>query len=73
MDRRLDDVRQKLPVGERPWSAVRARTASEAEQEQALARERSGAPRRGGRKEQLVEFAVSSGIVTVDTIRRLLG
>ncbi|HEX6755146.1 MAG TPA: hypothetical protein VF109_04295 [Mycobacteriales bacterium] len=73
VDRRLDDVRQKLPVGERPWSAVRARTASEAEQEQALARERSGAPRRGGRKEQLVEFAVSSGIVTVDTVRRLLG
>jgi hypothetical protein len=73
VDRRLDDVRQKLPVGERPWSAVRARLASTAEQEQALARERSGAPRRGGRKEQLVEFAVSSGIVTLGTVRRLLG
>lgn len=73
VDRRLDDVREKLPVGERPWSAVRARRASEAEQEQALARERSGAPRRGGRKEQLVEFAVSSGIVTLATVRRLLG
>jgi len=73
VDRRLDDVRAKLPVGERPWSAVRARNASTAEQEQALARERSGAPRRGGRKEQLVEFAVSSGIVTLATVRRLLG
>lgn len=73
VDRRLDDVREKLPVGERPWSAARARRASEAEQQQALARERSGAPRRGGRKEQLVEFAVSSGIVTLATVRRLLG
>lgn len=73
VDRRLDDVREKLPVGERPWSAARARRATEAEQEQALARERSGAPRRGGRKEQLVEFAVSSGIVTLATVRRLLG
>lgn len=73
VDRRLDDVRQKLPVGERPWSADRARLATTAEQQQALARERSGAPRRGGRKEQLVEFAVSSGIVTLDTVRRLLG
>jgi hypothetical protein len=73
VDHRLDDVREKLPVGERPWSAVRARYASEQEQEQALARERSGAPRRGGRKEQLVEFAVSSGIVTLATVRRLLG
>ncbi|MFL6128175.1 MAG: hypothetical protein ACJ73E_03815 [Mycobacteriales bacterium] len=73
VDRRLDDVREKLPVGERPWSATRARRATEAEQQQALARERSGAPRRGGRKEQLVEFAVSSGIVTVATVRRLLG
>ena len=68
-----DDVRAKLPVGERPWSAVRARNASTAEQQQALARERSGAPRRGGRKEQLVEFAVSSGIVTLATVQRLLG
>ncbi|HYT10259.1 MAG TPA: hypothetical protein VEL73_06315 [Mycobacteriales bacterium] len=73
VDRRLDDVREKLPVGERPWSAVRARYATEQEQEQALARERSGAPRRGGRKEQLVEFAVSSGIVTLATVQRLLG
>ena len=73
VDRRLDDVRAKLPVGERPWSAARARDASTAQQEQALARERSGAPRRGGRKEQLVEFAVSSGIVTVATVRRLFG
>lgn len=73
VDRRLDDVREKLPVGERPWSAGRARWASEQEQEQALARELSGAPRRGGRKEQLVEFAVSSGIVTLATVRRLLG
>ena len=73
VDRRLDDVRAKLPVGERPWSAVRARNASTAEQQQAVARERSGAPRRGGRKEQLVEFAVSSGIVTLATVQRLLG
>jgi hypothetical protein len=73
VDRRLDDVRQKLPVGERPWSADRARLATTAEQQQAMARERSGAPRRGGRKEQLVEFAVSSGIVTAQTVRRLLG
>ena len=35
VDRRLDDVRAKLPVGERPWSAVRARNASTAEQQQA--------------------------------------
>ena len=73
VDRRLDDVREKLPVGERPWSAARARRAGEWEQEQAIARERSGAPRRGGRKEQLVEFAVSSGIVTMATVRRLFG
>src|ERR671912_716850 len=73
VDRRLDDVREKLPVGELPWSAARARRATEAGQQQALARERSGAPRRGGRKEQLVEFAVSSGIVTLATVHRLLG
>lgn len=73
VDRRLDDVREKLPVGERPWSAERARRATDDEQQQALARERSGAPRRGGRKEQLVEFAVSSGIVTLATVTRLLG
>ena len=73
VDRRLDDVREKLPIGEKPWSAERARRASPAQQQQALARARSGAPRRTGRKEQLVEFAVSTGIVTLDTVRRLLG
>jgi hypothetical protein len=73
VDRRLDDVREKLPIGERPWSAERARRASREEQEQALARMRSGAPRRTGRKEQLVDFAVGNGIVTLQTVRRLLG
>jgi hypothetical protein len=73
VDRRLDDVRVKLPIGERPWSAQRARLASPAEQEQALARARSGAPRRTGRKEQLVDFAIDNGIVTLATVRRLLG
>jgi hypothetical protein len=73
VDRRLDDVREKLPIGERQWSARRARTASEEEQQQAVARELSGAPRRGGRKEQLVEFAVTYGIVTAATVRRVLG
>jgi len=73
VDRRLDDVRVKLPIGERPWSAERARRASPAEQEQALARARSGAPRRTGRKEQLVDFVIDNGIVTVATVRRLLG
>ena len=73
VDRRLDDVREKLPIGERPWSARRARQASREEQEQAVARELSGAPRRSGRKEQLVEFAVAYGIVTEATVRRLLG
>jgi hypothetical protein len=73
VDRRLDDVREKLPIGERPWSAERARRASPAEQEQALARARSGAPRRTGRKEQLVDFAVGNGIVTLAVVRRLLG
>jgi hypothetical protein len=34
---------------------------------------RSGAPRRTGRKEQLVDFAVGNGIVTLQTVRRLLG
>jgi hypothetical protein len=73
VDRRLDDVREKLPIGERPWSAERARRASPQEQEQALARMRSGAPRRTGRKEQLVDFAVGNGIVTLQTVRRLFG
>jgi hypothetical protein len=73
VDRRLDDVREKLPIGERPWSAERARRASRQEQEQALARARSGAPRRTGRKEQLVDFAVGNGIVTLQTVQRLLG
>ena len=73
VDRRLDDVREKLPIGERAWSAHRARLASPEEQQQAIARELSGAPRRAGRKEQLVEFAVTYGIVTEATVRRLLG
>jgi hypothetical protein len=73
VDRRLDDVREKLPIGEKPWTAERARRATPEEQEHALARARSGAPRRTARKEQLVEFAVESGIVTLDTVRRLLG
>jgi hypothetical protein len=73
VDRRLDDVREKLPIGERAWSARRARLASREEQEQAMARELSGAPRRSGRKEQLVEFAVAYGIVTEATVRRVLG
>jgi hypothetical protein len=73
VDRRLDDVREKLPIGERPWSAQRARLATPDEQQQAMAREQSGAPRRSGRKEQLVEFAVTYGIVTEATVRRLLG
>jgi len=73
VDRRLDDVREKLPIGERPWSAQRARLATPEEQQQAMARELSGAPRRSGRKEQLVEFAVTYGIVTEATVRRLLG
>jgi len=34
---------------------------------------RSGAPRRAGRKEQLVDFVVSNGIVTPQTVTRLLG
>jgi hypothetical protein len=73
VDRRLDDVREKLPIGERLWSAQRARQATAEEQAQAVARELSGAPRRSGRKEQLVEFALTYGIVTVATVRRLLG
>jgi hypothetical protein len=73
VDRRLDDVREKLPIGERPWSAQRARQATREEQQQAVARELSGAPRRSGRKEQLVEFAITYGIVTEATVHRLLG
>lgn len=73
VDRRLDDVRAKLPIGERPWTPERARRASETEQEQAVARLASGAPRRSGRKEQLVEFAVTHGIVTLPQIHRHLG
>jgi hypothetical protein len=73
VDRRLDDVRAKLPIGERPWTPERARRASETEQEQAVARLASGAPRRSGRKEQLVEFALTHGIVTLDQVRRHLG
>lgn len=73
VDRRLDDVREKLPIGEKPWSAERARTATAAEQAQAVARAESGAPRRGARKEQLVEFAIQHGIVNLDTVKRVLG
>jgi hypothetical protein len=73
VDRRLDDVRAKLPIGERQWTAERARRAGPDEMEQALARERSGAPRRSGRKEQLVDFAVGNGIVTMSIVHRMLG
>lgn len=73
VDRRLDDVREKLPIGEKPWTADRARTATPTEQAQAVARMESGAPRRSARKEQLVEFAIQHGIVTVRTVKRLLG
>lgn len=73
VDRRLDDVREKLPIGEKPWTADRARTATPTEQAQAVARMESGAPRRSARKEQLVEFAIHHGIVTMQTVKRLLG
>ena len=73
VDRRLDDVREKLPIGEKPWTADRARTATPTEQAQAVARMESGAPRRSARKEQLVEFAIQHGIVTVQTVKRLFG
>jgi hypothetical protein len=73
VDRRLDDVRSKLPIGEKPWTADQARSATPEQAEQAMARERSGAPRRTARKEQLVEFAVTNGLVTLDTVRRLFG
>jgi hypothetical protein len=73
VDRRLDDVRAKLPIGERAWTPERARKATTAEQEQAVARLASGAPRRSGRKEQLVEFVIEHGIVTLEEVRRHLG
>lgn len=73
VDRRLDDVRAKLPIGEKAWSAQRAREASPEEMAHAAVRERSGAPRRTARKEQLVEFAVTNGIVTLDMVRRIFG
>jgi hypothetical protein len=38
-----------------------------------MARELSGAPRRTARKEQLVEFAIANGLVTMATVRRLFG
>ncbi|HEX5496990.1 MAG TPA: hypothetical protein VFX70_20705, partial [Mycobacteriales bacterium] len=38
VDRRLDDVREKLPIGEKPWTADRARSATPTEQAQAVAR-----------------------------------
>jgi len=73
VDRRLDDVRQKLPIGEKAWTATQAREATPEQAKQALARELSGAPRRTARKEQLVEFAISNGIVTLDMVRQLFG
>jgi hypothetical protein len=73
VDRRLDDVRAKLPIGEQEWSAERARHAGETERRQAMVRERSGAPRRSARKEQLVEFAVTHGLVTMGAVEQLLG
>lgn len=73
VDRRLDDVRAKLPIGEKAWSAERMRTATPEEVAHAAAREQSGAPRRTARKEQLVEFVVANGIVTLDMVRRIFG
>jgi hypothetical protein len=73
VDRRLDDVRAKLPIGEKPWTAEQARSATPEEAKQAMARERSGAPRRTARKEQLVEFAITNGLVTLETVRRMFG
>lgn len=73
VDRRLDDVRAKLPIGERRWTPERARRATETEQEQAVARQASGAPRRSGRKEQLVEFVLAQGIITLAKVRQYLG
>lgn len=73
VDRRLDDVRAKLPIGERRWTPERARRATENEQEQAVARQASGAPRRSGRKEQLVEFVLAHGIITLPKVKQYLG
>lgn len=73
VDRRLDDVRAKLPIGEKPWSAEQARSATPEQAQQALVREMSGAPRRTARKEQLVEFAIVNGIVTIEIVHRLFG
>jgi len=73
VDRRLDDVRSKLPIGEKPWTADQARSATPEQAKQAMARELSGAPRRTARKEQLVEFAIANGLVTMATVRRLFG
>jgi hypothetical protein len=73
VDRRLDDVREKLPIGEKAWSADRARQAGRTTQQQAMRRAESGAPRRSARKEQLVEFAVSYGLVTLDDVIQLFG
>lgn len=73
VDRRLDDVRSKLPIGEKPWTAEQARSATPEEAKQAMAREMSGAPRRTARKEQLVEFAIANGLVTMAAVRRLFG
>jgi hypothetical protein len=62
-----------LPIGERKWTPERARRATETEQEQAVARLASGAPRRSGRKEQLVEFVLAHGIVTLPKVQQYLG
>lgn len=73
VDRRLDDVRAKLPIGEKAWSAERMRAATAEEVAHAAVREQSGAPRRTARKEQLAEFAVANGIVTLEMVRRIFG
>lgn len=73
VDRRLDDVRAKLPIGEKSWSAERMRAATPEEVAHAAVREQSGAPRRTARKEQLVEFVVANGLVTLDMVRRIFG
>jgi hypothetical protein len=73
VDRRLDDVRAKLPIGEQTWSAGRALNADDVEQRQAVVRARSGAPRRSARKEQLVEFAIAHGLVTIEVVWAALG
>lgn len=73
VDRRLDDVRAKLPIGEKAWSAERMREATPEEMAHAALREQSGAPRRTARKEQLVEFVIANGIVTLDMVRRIFG